>query len=96
MSASVAPSTPVPVPTTAPPQSNNTNREWLLPMPFNDTADSFARDLIDQFDKRHSQLREELVQVVSLQGISCHGILGMLNRVVNSRNMINNTEIIAV
>ncbi|KAI7879935.1 hypothetical protein K492DRAFT_207896 [Lichtheimia hyalospora FSU 10163] len=64
MSASVAPSTPVPVPTTAPPHNNNNNNsEWLLPMPINDTADSFARDLIDQFDKRHSQLREELVQV---------------------------------
>lgn len=68
MSASVAPSTPVPVPTTAPPQNNN-NNEWLLPMPISGTADSFAQELIDQFDKRHSKLRQELVQVqvVSVQ-----------------------------
>lgn len=100
MSASVAPSTPVPVPTTAPPQdNNNNNREWLLPMPINDTADSFARDLIDQFDKRHSQLREELVNVhvvvsyISLSRDFC--ILEMLNRIVNSRNMATSLGTIA-
>lgn len=94
MSASVAPSTPVPVPTTAPPQNND--NEWLLPMPISGTADSFAQELIDQFDKRHSQLRQELVQVQVVSVQLYHfitGFLEMLNRVVNSPI---NTETTAV